>query len=267
MPALSSAAMIETPVATGAPKKSKLQVLVERGLAPGPMPPPLPPPLTDEKRAQMRANQRTATGELKSIVGKRDKSMLRERAAGIAIDMEEHRFIDRRNGKPWAGSYSKSEIAVAMGYSKPNPLGAKGNSTKYPVFLHEPEFSRFVDYERIKRTAKSKMSLEEARPIASIIAGALMLELARRALTEPKNIANRELLMETRKYIGMLAEMEKPEERGGDVQNTINIFLTSVEGLPPLAKKRAMELFDSDIARLTALSGRSKVVDTTAKSA
>jgi hypothetical protein len=183
-----------------------------------------------------------------------DYERLLERGAELAVDMEEGRY-QKADGSYWVGAYSKSEINVALGGRRVT----KG--LHHPAWMDEPRFSNWVQFERIKRTAHSKMSIDEAKPLVAVGAGALLLELVKRALTKPESIGNRELFLETRKWVELLKDIDDRQEDKSDPRTIINNFFLSVNRLPKGAGEKAMALFETDLTRTMAAAKRPKAIE------
>ncbi len=185
----------------------------------------------------------------KSRLSKEEPRMLLERAAHIAVYMEQG-IHQKPDGSYWSGPVSRPEILRAMGWATRKQMVYSGDQKHTPPFLREPDFSRFVEYERVKRMAVTRITAQEARPLVHIIAGALSTELVRRALTEPEEISNRELLVEARHWIHMAREFETKEGTGRDVHTVINNFILAIDGLPMSARAKARELFEGEIVQM-----------------
>lgn len=173
---------------------------------------------------------------------------LRKRAAQIAVDMEQGDFVDERLDHKWTPGepYSKRAIAKAMGFSGLRSL----------VCMEGPDFLRAVEWERTKREANYRMSVTDAKPLLRVAVSALLLETVRRALEEPKSFRNSELLDATRKYITLLAEVDGAGSKPKDVRQTVNIFLSQIDLLPPALREKSLGLFNNELAAITRAAGQ-----------
>ncbi len=193
-------------------------------------------------------------GRRKADVSKESPDEFREKGAILAVDMEEGTY-QRDDGSLWTGPYSKREIAERLGWSRP------GNGDSYPVWMAEPTFSNWVQYERIKRTFHARVSIDEAKPLLAIGAGALLLEVVKRALTAPESIGNRELFLEARRWLELLKDVDEKQDGNRDPRSIIDDFFKSLTRLPKNASARALLLFETDIDRTTAAAKRPKAIE------
>lgn len=173
-----------------------------------------------------------------------NERLLRARAAEIAVDMESGQWP----GWDKPGSYSRTEIAVAMGFS--------ASTDGRLMFMREPDFSRFIEWERYKREANFRMSFSDVRPVLGVTTTALLLETTRRALLDPESFKNSELLDATRKYVALLGEMQEGAQKPKNVRETINVFVQNMNLLPESARKKALGLFANEMKQIAAIADR-----------
>ena len=171
---------------------------------------------------------------------------LRAHAAKIAVDMEQGVFV-RPDGTTWKEGepFSRKGIAKAMGFSGLQVL----------VCTEGPQFLRAVEWERTKREANYRMSIQDARPLLRVAVSALLLETVRRSLEEPESFKNSELLDATRKYMVLLGELDGGGQKTKDVRQTVNVFLSQINLLPPDLRKKSLGLFSNELRTIAKAVG------------
>jgi hypothetical protein len=175
---------------------------------------------------------------------------LRLEAAAIAIDMEQGHWVDPETGEHWPEGRppSKTRIARALGFAVAN--------RKTLSFMREPEWTRTLQWERIRREADGNPSLSRAQRLVALISDGLLLELARRVLLTPGQIENRVLVTESRQFIELQTSLAAGQPVGQSAQAVLESFAQAVRRLPPAARARAAQLLQEDLGRLTAAAER-----------
>jgi hypothetical protein len=210
--------------------------------------------ITPEIGPKGRSSLRTPDGRSKAKYVKDHMGELRERAAAIAVDMEEG-MLHNAEGEPtvkWEGPVDKRAIVRRLGFSGKWDL---------PAFMAEPAFTRAMEFERIRRVASStnRMGKDEVATLASMIGRAGMLEVARRFVMDPESINNRELLPESRAFARMAAEIEGAQSGGsGNVHQTINVFFEAAGRLPPKAREKFLGIFDASMKKMALAAGEAR---------
>lgn len=169
---------------------------------------------------------------------------LRAQAAVIAIDMEQGRWVDHNTGQRWpeGKALSRTRIAQAMGYS-----AANGNVL---AFMREPEWTRALECERIRRETDGTLTPQRLSYLLSVANRGMLAEITRRVLLEPEAIPDRTLFTEARKFIEMQAALGPSGDGKGDVEAQINAFMAQVRLLPPAAREQALHGLKNDLDRI-----------------
>ncbi len=156
------------------------------------------------------------------------------------------------DGSAYTGAPSKSAIAVHMGF--------KPTRDSTPSFLQEPDFSRAVEFERIRRVVQgsTRMTKDEIAVLASMIARAGMIEAARRFVVEPGKISTRDLLAETRNYARLAADVGPEGQGDRGVHQTINVFFEAAARLPPRAREKFLGMYDDSMKRMALAAGEAR---------
>jgi hypothetical protein len=163
----------------------------------------------------------------------------------LAVDMERGVYIKPGEKRPWDRGYSRGEVARAMGYSPNNGL---------PAIFEEPEFSRAIEWERLRRDAVYRLEMQAMMPVLKAGSTALIMEVTRRAFVEPEKIPANVLFAEARKFVTMVAEFGSDQSKDHDVQKQINNFFISVDGLPEEGRAAAGGIMREELKRITGLA-------------
>lgn len=168
---------------------------------------------------------------------------LRAQAAVIAIDMEQARWVDPNTGQRWpeGKALSRTRIAQAMGYSV-----ADGRPL---AFMREPEWTRALEYERIRRETDGTLTPQRLSYLLSVANRGMLAEITRRVLLEPEAIPDRTLFTEARKFIEMQAALVNPGS-GKDLEASLGTFMAQIRLLPPAAREHALRALRGDMDRL-----------------
>lgn len=169
-------------------------------------------------------------------------SELREQAAAIAVDMEQGLWVDPDSRERWpvGRPVSKTAVARAMGYRVAN------RSTL--SFMAEPQWSRALQFERLRREATSSADAGKVRQLVTLIANGLLLEAYRRVLLVPETIADRVLIVEARQYVEMGASLSGGEPAHAREDQYAALSAT-LRRLPPSARVQFLHRYEAAMAR------------------
>lgn len=171
---------------------------------------------------------------------------LRRHAAILAVDMERGMYRkESKDSREWKGSYSIAEIMRAMGYYV-RENGKRGNN---PVIFREPEWSRAVEWERLKRDASYRQEIDGLMPMMKVGLNAMLMQIIERALVRPESIPDHVLFPETRKMMDMVAEFGKQKQES-ELDNMAEQFMKTVKGLPEGAREIAIQAFQTEVRML-----------------
>lgn len=168
----------------------------------------------------------------------RDAASERALASAIAIDMEQGRWTDPDTGERWPEGkpLSKTAVARAMGYSVANG--------KTLAFMREPEWTRALEYERIRRNG-------DIGPMLSATTKAMAAEIMRRVMIEPESIPDRVLLPEFRQLVELQAGLARPSAKFS-LEEYLRDFAANLRLLPPKSREAAVRSMQNDAERYMA---------------
>ena len=195
----------------------------------------------ERQRKTLRFQSGKWKGQTKVSVVKKHFRELLEEAAAIALAMEDGSWVDPMTGKLHeTRRIERKKIGIAMGFSVDEFL---------PTFLREPAWSRGLEWARVQREATMRMSAATVKPMVSVAASAMLMELLNRVLNNPESMKDRELVVECRKYIEMLVAWDEGSKQKPLIQNTIQLLIQNINGLPDKSRTKVMRMVGHEVER------------------
>ena len=205
-------------------------------------PPPVGTPPSEYPPDMLFPAGHRYAGQPKHVATKQNFRWFVEAAARMALDMEQGTWLDPRTGELWPGGrYSRARIGAELGFPRAHE--------KTPSFLRDPVFPRAVEWERVKREASMRMSADNVKPLVAVATSGLIMELLDRVLNQPRSIADRELLTETRKYVNLLVEWDRGKPQKPHIQQTLQILFQNIQGLPATSRAKVKRLLGNELER------------------